>query len=340
MATAPTDWKRFSTNILHCGTDSHGQPPWTRNASLHKMGAHMHKWMLAALCCLGCSAQDFRVYAIDVESGKSTLYVSPSGESMLVDAGYDGNQSRDAKRIVAAAQAAGIKQIDYLVITHYHHDHVGGVPQLAGLMPIRNFVDHGKNFETVKDVGTVYGDYLKARSKGAHIEVKAGDRIPIQGIDVQVVTAAGVAIPQQGSANPLCAAYKPIAPDSGENAHSIGLEITFGKFRLVDLGDLYWNQEHDLACPANVLGKVDVYMTTHHAKKTSGSPQLVQALGFRAAIMNNGPTTGGSEPAWQTIHDSPGTPDIVHLHEALNNDAAHNAAEKFNANSGEHCKGY
>jgi beta-lactamase superfamily II metal-dependent hydrolase len=300
----------------------------------------MHKWMLAALCCLGCSAQDFRVYAIDVEGGKSTLYVSPSGESMLVDAGYDGNQSRDAKRIVAAAQAAGIKQIDYLVITHYHHDHVGGVPQLAGLMPIRNFVDHGKNFETVKDVGTVYGDYLKARSKGAHIEVKAGDRIPIRGIEMRVVTASGVAIPQSGPPNPLCASYKPIAPDSGENAHSIGLEITFGKFRLVDLGDLYWNQEHDLACPANALGKVDVYMTTHHAKKTSGSPQLVQALGFRAAIMNNGPTTGGSEPAWQTIHDAPGTPDIWQLHSALNNDPAHNAAEQFIANPDEHCKGY
>jgi beta-lactamase superfamily II metal-dependent hydrolase len=304
------------------------------------MGALMRKWPLIALFCLSCSAQDFRVYAIDVEGGKSTLYVSPSGESMLVDAGYDGNQGRDAKRIVAAAQAAGLKQIDYLVITHYHHDHVGGVPQLAALMPIRNFVDHGKNFETVKDVGAVYGAYLKARGKGTHIEVKAGDRIPIQGIDVQVVTAAGVAIPQQGSANPLCAAYKPIAPDSGENAHSIGLEITFGKFRLVDLGDLYWNREHDLACPANLLGKVDVYMTTHHAKKTSGSPQLVQALGFRAAIMNNGPTTGGSEQAWQTIHDAPGTPDIWQLHEALNNDPAHNSAEQVIANPGEHCKGY
>src|SRR6516225_7553667 len=118
-------------------------------------------------------AQDLRIYAIDVEGGKSTLYVSPSGESMLVDAGYE-IQGRDARRIVAAARLAGVKQIDYLVITHYHADHVGGVHQLAGLIPIRNFVDHGQNFETVKDVGGVYAAYLAARAKGNHIEVKAG----------------------------------------------------------------------------------------------------------------------------------------------------------------------
>src|SRR6516225_3971205 len=251
-------------------------------------------------------AQDLRIYAIDVEGGKSTLYVSPSGESMLVDAGYKGFQSRDARRIVAAAHAAGVKQIDYLVITHYHKDHVGGVPALAGLIPIRTFVDHGRNFEDVKDNGAEYRAYVKKRSKGEHLEVKAGDRIPIKGLDVQVVTASGIAIKTTGSPNPLCAKFQPIAKDTGENSHSIGLEITFGKFRLVDLGDLHWNREYDLVCPNNILGNVDVYMTTHHGKKTSGSPQLVDALHFKAAIMNNGPTTGGSDQAWQIIHEAPG----------------------------------
>ena len=299
----------------------------------------MKRLLFAALFCLGCAAQQLQVYAIDVEGGKSTLYVSPTGESMLVDAGYAENGSRDAKRIAAAARAAGVKQIDYLVITHYHRDHVGGVPQLAALIPIRNFVDHGRNFEAVKDVVNIYEAYLKARSRGTHIEVKAGDRIPMGAMDVRVVTASGVAMKGQGRPNPLCASYKPIAPEEGENSRSIGLEITFGKFRLVDLGDLSWNQEYDLACPANLLGTADVYMTTHHGKKTSGSPQLVQALGFKAAIMNNGPTTGGSEQAWQTIHDSPGAPDIWQLHGALKNDAAHNAPEQFIANPGEACNG-
>src|ERR1700686_1944190 len=119
----------------------------------------MRIWV-AGLLAAGLSAlygsEGLQVYAIDVEGGKSTLYVSPSGESILVDAGYAGFGNGDADRIPAAAKAAGVKQIDYLVITHYHKDHVGGVPQLAAKLPIRNFVDHGQSFETVKDVRADY----------------------------------------------------------------------------------------------------------------------------------------------------------------------------------------
>ncbi|MGD0771539.1 MAG: MBL fold metallo-hydrolase [Candidatus Solibacter sp.] len=304
----------------------------------------MKRLLLLGLCALTCFSQELRVYAIDVEGGKSTLYVSPSGQSMLVDAGYAGFQNRDAGRIVAAAKAAGVTQIDYLVITHYHVDHVGGVPQLAARMPIRNFVDHGENFEAVKDTGSVYPDYLAVRAKGKHIVVKAGDRIPIAGIDVEVVTASGTAIekplPGAGQPNPLCASYPPIEPDTGENAHSIGMVISYGKFRLVDLGDLHWNRERDLACPNNLLGTADVYMTTHHAKKTSGMPAMVYALGPKAAIMNNGPKLGGVDSSWQALHDSPGTPDIWQLHYALMNDRAHNSPDSFIANRSEDCTGY
>ncbi|HXA51766.1 MAG TPA: MBL fold metallo-hydrolase, partial [Candidatus Acidoferrum sp.] len=112
----------------------------------------MRTGLIVLLLSLGCAAQNLKVYAIDVEGGKATLYVSPSGESMLLDTGYDGNNGRDADRILAAAHDAGVKQIDYLVITHYHGDHMGGVAQLAARIPIRNFVDHGKTFESVKDV--------------------------------------------------------------------------------------------------------------------------------------------------------------------------------------------
>jgi len=289
------------------------------------------------------AAADLQVYAIDVEGGKSTLFVSPSGESMLVDAGYDGYGNRDADRIVAAAHAAGIHQIDYLVISHYHKDHAGGVRQLAAKIPIRNFLDHGPNFEDVKDKKEVYNSYVLSRGKGKHFVLKPGDAIPIQGIQAIVVAAAGKAIDKPlrggGQPNPLCDSYKAIAPDTGENAHSIGLWITYGEFHLVDLGDLYWNQEHDLACPVNKLGKADVYLTTHHGKKTSGSPQMVWALAPKVAVMNNGPDTGGSPQAWQTIHDSPGLADLWQLHFATANDAAHNVAEPFIANLKEPCEG-
>jgi competence protein ComEC len=301
--------------------------------------------LFSLLLCVSCAAQDLKVYAIDVEGGKSTLYVSPSGQSMLVDAGHDGN-GRDADRIVAAARAAGVKQIDYLLITHYHGDHIGGVPQLAARMPIRNFIDHGRNFETVKDNGDVYNEYVAVRAKGNHIVVKPGDRVPVAGMQVDVVSASGEAIvkPLEGAGagqpNPLCTAYKPLEPDKGENARSIGIVVTVGKFRLIDLGDLYWNQEHDLACPNNLIGAVDVYMTTHHGKRTSGVPALVQAVHARAAILNNGPTSGGAESHWQTIHDSPGKPDIWQLHSATMNDKHHNSAAALVANFGvEECKG-
>jgi competence protein ComEC len=299
----------------------------------------MLRVLLLLLPALLHAAGALEIYAIDVEGGKSTLYVSPSGQSMLVDAGYAGYGGRDANRIVAAAHAAGIQQIDYLVISHYHQDHVGGVPQLAARIPIRNFVDHGENFESVKDNGEVYEAYVKARKMGNHIEVKAGDTIPIVGLRVDVVTASGVPIAtplkQGGQPNPTCKTYAPIKPDHGENSHSIGMVIQYGSFRVVDLGDLYWNQEHDLACPMNKLGTVDVYMTTHHGKKTSGSPQMVWALHPKVAIMNNGPSTGGSEQAWQTIHDSPGLLDLWQLHYADNNDRRHNVDGRMIANNKE-----
>ena len=297
-----------------------------------------------AFVSLLSAAGGLRVYAIDVEGGKSTLYISPSGESMLVDTGYAGHNNRDADRIVAAAEAAGVKQIDYLVITHYHGDHVGGVAQLAAKMPIRAFFDHGRIFGTVKgDAKEGYDAYVALRAKGPRTIVKPGDTIPIKGIDVEVVAAAGNAIakplPGAGQPNPLCASYKALDRDRGENAHSIGILIAYGDFRLADLGDLYWNQEHALACPNNKLGVVDVYMTTHHGTRTSGSPQMVDALHPKVAIMNNGADKGGSVQAWQTIHDSPGLADLWQLHFSNEGGKAHNAPEAFIANPGEPCHG-
>jgi competence protein ComEC len=279
------------------------------------------------------------VYFIDTEGGQATLIVSPSGQSLLVDAGWPGFDGRDADRIAAAAKKAGISQIDFLMVTHYHTDHVGGVPQLAEKLPIRTFVDHGPSVETGERPTALFNSYLTARAKGKHLQVKPGDKIPIAGLDVVVVTAGGEhvakAVNGGGQPNALCGEFKPKDPDPSENARSVGVLITSGKFRMLDLGDLTWNKEQELVCPNNLLGTVDVYLTTHHGMHASGPPVIVHALKPRVAIMNNGAKKGGSPEAWRTVRQSPGLEDLWQIHHSVEGATEHNAGEPLIANMDE-----
>jgi beta-lactamase superfamily II metal-dependent hydrolase len=289
------------------------------------------------------AAKNLEVYAIDVEGGQATLIVSPSGESMVVDTGWGGHNKRDAERIAAAAKAAGVKKIDYLVTTHYHSDHVGGVAQLAEKLPIRNFVDHGANVETSREAQVLFNEYAAYRAKGNHIEVKPGDTIPMKGIEVTVISAGGRVIgrplPGAGQAGADCAGFQMKDADATENAQSVGLLIAYGSFRMINLGDLTWNKEKDLVCPANQIGKVDLYLVSHHGMNASGSPQFVRSLAPKVALMNNGARKGGSAEAWQTLHDAPGAPDVWQLHFAVSGGKEHNPGDPFIANVDEICEG-
>jgi beta-lactamase superfamily II metal-dependent hydrolase len=288
------------------------------------------------LAALLPAAKTLDVYFIDVEGGQATLIVSPSGQSMLVDTGWAGFNNRDANRIADAARLAGVKQIDYLVITHYHADHVGGVTQLAAKLPVKHYVDHGPNRETGASPDALFSAYQKSWSSGQRITVKPGDKIPVKGLDVQVLAADGKRIqtPLKGAGQPnaLCGRDKPGPEDKSENARSTGTLITFGQFRLIDLGDLTWNKEQDLVCPNNLVGTVDVYLTTHHGADTSGPATIVHALKPRVAIMNNGATKGGTPPAWQVLHNSPGIQDIWQLHYTVSAGKLNNVDEQFIAN--------
>ena len=299
--------------------------------------------LLLTLAAVLPAAGKLEVYAIDVEGGKATLWVSPSGESMLVDAGWPGFNHRDAERIAAAAKAAGVKRIDYLVITHFHTDHAGGVPQLAEKMTIRNFVDHGVNTETGQAAEVLYGEYSRMRDKGNHIIVKPGDKLPIKGLDVEIVSADGALIASQlegaGQPNPDCAGLQPPPPDRSENAHSIGMVVTYGSFRAVDLGDLTKDKEYGLVCPNNKLGTAQLFMVSHHGMDISNSAALVDALHPQVAIMNNGARKGGAAEAWQTIHDSPGLEDFWQLHYSVAAGKDHNSPDPFVANIDEICRG-
>jgi competence protein ComEC len=285
------------------------------------------------------AAKTLDIYFIDVEGGQATLIVSPSGQSLLVDTGWPDYNGRDADRILAAAKLAGVKQIDYLLVTHYHTDHVGGVPQLAERIPILNFIDHGPSVETGKDADDLFHAYERMRAKGKHILAKPGEKIPMRGLDVTILTAAGNEIskplPGAGAPNPACSAAALKEKDPSENAQSVGILVRFGEFKMIDLGDLTWNKEHDLVCPNNRVGTVDLYLSTHHGLDQSGSPVIVNALQPRVAIMNNGATKGGSPEAWQTINHSPHLEDLWQLHYAEKGGDANNTAEQHIANRNE-----
>jgi competence protein ComEC len=286
---------------------------------------------------LGAQAdKPLEIRFVDVEGGQATLIVSPSGESLLVDTGYPGNNGRDADRIAAAVKQAGLTQLDYLVVTHYHADHAGGVPALAARVPIRTFVDHGPTVEQGDNPSALYNAYLETRAKGRHILARPGGALPIKGVDVRIVSAAGDLIDKPldgaGQANALCAAHTPKDPDPTENARSVGMMISFGRFRMLDLGDLTWNKEHGLACPNNLLGTVSVYLTTHHGLNQSGAPVLVHAVRPRVVVMNNGARKGGQPAAWRIIKDAPGLEDLWQVHYSVAGAAEHNVAEAFIAN--------
>lgn len=297
--------------------------------------------LLASLAPVLPAASKLEIYCIDVEGGKATLWVSPTGESMLVDTGYAGFNHRDAERIAAAAKAAHVRKIDYLVITHFHSDHVGGVPQLAEKLPIRTFVDHGANSETGQDAEVLYGEYTRIRDKGTHLVVKPGDKLPVKGLDVEIVASDGnlIASPLAGAGqpNPDCAGYQPPRPDTSENAHSIGMVVTFGSFRAIDLGDLSADKEYPLVCPDNKLGTAGLFMTSHHATADNSVP-LVHAIHPEAAIMDNGPRKGGAADVWQRIHDTPGLQDLWQLHYSIAAAKDRNSPDPFIANIDEICE--
>jgi competence protein ComEC len=286
-------------------------------------------WLLLLLAWTGAvqGAKTLDLYFIDVEGGQATLVVAPSGQSLLIDTGYTGFGGRDTVRIAAAAKDAGVKKIDTLLITHFHDDHVGGVANLLDRFQVATLLDHGPSIET-HDYPSAYA---AAIAKGQHKVVAAGDKIPIKGLDVTVVTAAGKTIGGQGEPNPNCAgiAERQSADETGENSQSVGVVIQFGKFRFTDLGDLTWNKELALLCPENHVGKVDLYLTTHHGGE---SPKAMWGMTPRVAIMNNGPSKGGDPAGWKNVMTSPGLEDLWQLHFALAGGKDTNVPDTFIAN--------
>lgn len=310
---------------------------------------------LVTLCLLPGAAlaatDTLLIDAIDVEGGAATLYITPEHQSLLIDSGWpaDGGAKDpdSAQRIIASARRHGLSRLDYVLITHYHVDHVGGLPELLSQFPVGTILDHGPNRETLPP-GTspasaafhpavLYPKYLEAIRGHEHRTLKPGDTLKIGSLQLTVVTSDGVTIdrPLPGADDNIaeCAGMSPMDKDGGaENARSLGVIMTFGRTRIAALGDLTWNMEKELVCPRDKVGSVDLLIVSHHGSNLSNSPALLHALQPRIAIMDNGATKGGDVETYESVSHSPRLERLWQLHFPERADTHHNVPEAYIAN--------
>ena len=296
----------------------------------------------------GRAARTLDIYFIDVEGGQSTLIVTPSGQSLLVDTGFPGHegafqslpgdarQARDANRIAAAVRDAALKRIDFLLVTHFHADHDGGAPELATLVPIRTFIDHGtvpaEAEQTSRGTLDAFQRYAAVRAKRRHIEPKPGDRLPLTGVAVTVVSSARAtltsALDGAGRANASCGAPRP-PQEPHENPRSTGIVLQFGRFRFIDLGDLTGPPLYALFCPNDRLGPADVYLLPHHGGLDAADPAVFGASPPRVAVINNGATKGGASDMFAALRRVRGIEDVWQLHRSRNEGAQNFADDRI-----------
>jgi competence protein ComEC len=319
------------------------------------MAALMASTLIGSLALPAMAKDDaLQMVSIDVEGGGGTLFVTPDGKSLLIDTGNPevsratGDHPSSA-RIEAAAHALGVKKIDTLLITHYHSDHIGGLEGLLARMPIGTIIDHGENRETTastqpgapqidlknpppNSTAAAYNHYLELVKGHKHIVAKAGDVFHIGGLTVTIVMAdakpLAKPLPGAGEDNASCAGMEPMANNGGEeNARSTSSVISWGKVKIAAFGDLTWDREKDLFCPTNKVGKVDIYLATHHSTGLSGSPAAVNALAPIVAIAGNGARKGGDPARMKTIQASPRIEGVWQLHASTANPAANVEAD-------------
>jgi competence protein ComEC len=276
------------------------------------------------------SGEPLVIYWIDVEGGAATLLVAPNGEIVVVDAGNPGE--RDAQRIATVLMGElQADHIDHMIVTHYHGDHVGGVPALAGLLPITQYYDHGPTVQP----GNTFDDYVELAGNKRML-LGPGDVLTLGEVVLTFVTGAGQVIdpPLAGAMpNPTCPSNITKDMDGGaENGQSLGFVARYGNFDFLDLGDLTWDIEQLLMCPTNRIGIVDLFQVNHHGQDFSNSPQMIHPLEPTVAVMNNGATKGGHVAVFETLKSSPGIQDIWAVHEATNNGPEHNALPDLIAN--------
>lgn len=305
---------------------------WTSVAALFLLSS--------AVAFAGETDKRLDIYFIDVEGGAATLIVTPQGESMLIDSGYPDFGGRDKNRILDVVRnVAGLEHIDHAVVSHWHRDHYGNHAALAAEIEIKNFWDRGIPAELQED--PEFPDrigYYRSASQNNSQTVVPGDQLPLKRgktpISATVVTASRQVIPNAGDPNPFAGEHKPQPEDASDNAASVSTLLKFGDFKFLCCGDLTWNVEAKLVTPNNPLGRVDVFMVTHHGLPSSNNPVLLKAIDPVVSVMCNGPEKGGDPATLATLKQVKSLKAQYQLHRNVNVADEAQTSPEFIANTG------
>lgn len=291
-----------------------------------------------SLALAGEANQRLDIFFIDVEGGAATLMVTPAGESVLIDSGYPDFGGRDCDRILHVVQdVAGLNHLDHAVVSHWHLDHFGNHAALAAKIPIRQFWDRG--IPDVLEEDPKFGERAaayRAASQNLSKTLHVGDLLPLKSgktpLSMKVVTASGEVLPNDGEPNPYADLHQPQADDPTDNARSLSSLLTFGPFNFLTCGDLTWNVEAKLVTPNNPLGKIDLFMVTHHGLPSSNNPALVRAIDPRVAVICNGPKKGAHADTLATLRSVPSLMAWYQLHRNVQLDEFSQTPPKYIAN--------
>ncbi|HEU5235559.1 MAG TPA: hypothetical protein VFU37_00370, partial [Pyrinomonadaceae bacterium] len=216
------------------------------------------------------------------------------------------------------------------------------------LIPIRKYYDHGLPQTIASDMQVENIEAYKVTSEGKSITLKPGNEIALQKLKylpplrVRVLAAGGVVLGEQSNTpqiRPCGENFEAKAEDTSDNVNSIGILLTFGRFTFFDGGDLTWNIENRLACPRNVVGRVNVYQVDHHGTDSSNNPALVAALDPRVAIIDSGPRKGAEARTFATLKSLKQIEAIYQLHRNLRTTDRDNTMAGYIANEEEACQG-
>src|SRR6185437_5255542 len=286
-------------------------------------------------------SRDLVMYFVEVEGGQTTLIVTPENESILIDGSSQGRGFSAAGAIAAIAKMAKVEKINYLVLTHGAESGPGTSPQSIAMLPVGAIISPARNR---KEAALRHTSFLQpvAISGDQHLAVKPGDHLPIEGdVDAIVVSADGKLLPRPlptgGNVNTFCPATPDTQADSSEQARALGTFWHYGRFRMMNLGDLTWNKEEELMCPVNRLGKVDVLAVSPGPGQRSSSA-LVHDLTPRIAILGDDARDGSSPSTYDILETAGSLKTIWQLHRS--DAAGRNTPDSYIANVGNEDKGY